>query len=226
MPHCNSYDIFCYLYNMESLEEAKESTKDLVTTRDYYAVSKGSHNGVVKRIRRDATRGEELESFRETLLRAADNQIATYSPYELAHHFVDYIDWNEANPLKKPQLIQKLGDTVDVPVGRPLSIKRFCMFLGISSSTYHKYKEKQSHANIIAVIDDAIYTNKYEGAAVNLFNTQIIMRDLGIGDSVTHVMDDRRKSVQELFPNIEDAQIIEETSPEEVRRINDNAHGN
>lgn len=181
----------------------------------------GSTNGIVKRIRANSTKEEQLDDLRENLLRVADNQIATYSPHELAEHFVDYIEWNNKNPLKKAQLIQKLGETVDVPVGRPLTIKRFCSFLGIASSTYHKYREKPTHKPIIEIIDDVIYTDKYEGAAVNLYNTQIIMRDLGLGDNVSVVLDDRKKSIAELFPNIEDAEIIEETSPEEVARINE-----
>lgn len=204
---------------MESLDDINKDNLP-VSTRSGRGLKPGSLNGVVSRLKKYATDDEYLETFRESLLRIADNQIATYSPQELAHHFVDYIEWNQENPLTKSQLIQKTSDIVEVPVGRPLTISAFCLFLGISTSTYHKYKEKPTHQEIMRIIDDAIYTHKFEGAAVNLFNTQIIMRDLGLNENVTHHMDDRRKAVAELFPDIEDAEIIPETTPEEIAAIN------
>lgn len=145
-----------------------------------------------------------------------------YYPDELLLAFEEYYAWNEANPLTRSTLVQKSGLIEEVPVGRPLSIGRFCMHIGISPNTFCKYKNEPEYHEIISIIINAINTQKYEGAAVGLFSAAIMIRDLGLSEQVTHVLDDKRKSVSELFPNIEDidAIVIEETSEAEIKALN------
>ena len=63
---------------------------------------------------------------------------------------------------------------------RPFTIVGLCIFLDISLETYYKYKRRKDFVEIIHKIDNIIYNQKFEGAAVGIFNHNIIARDLGL----------------------------------------------
>jgi len=143
-------------------------------------------------------------------------------PNELLEAFGKYYEWNEANPWYRHTLVQKTGFVEKIPVGRPLTIGGFCLHSGIAPNTYYQYAKHVDYLAVCEIIKTAIYTNKYEGAAVGVFSAAVMVRDLGLADSVSHTVEDNRKSVSELFP-VEDViceVIIEETSQLEIARIN------
>jgi len=145
-----------------------------------------------------------------------------FYPDELLDKFSEYWDWNEANPLVRHTLVQKTGLVEQVPLGRPLSINGFCLFAGMSPNTFCKYANEPEYKEIVDVIKNAIYTHKYERAAVGLFSAAIMIRDLGLSEQVTHIHEDKRKAVSDLFPDIEeiDAIVVEETTDAEIKAIN------
>jgi hypothetical protein len=65
----------------------------------------------------------------------------------------------------------------------PYTLVSFCHFLGVVTDTWHQWRAKREDLReAIAAIDEAIFDDKYEGAALNIFNAQIIGRDLGLAD--------------------------------------------
>lgn len=70
-----------------------------------------------------------------------------------------------------------------VPKPRAMTIQGLCLFIGISRETWSQYR-KQNHdfSDIVADAEDIIRTQKFEGAAANLFNPNIIARDLGLAE--------------------------------------------
>lgn len=66
---------------------------------------------------------------------------------------------------------------------RPFTIRGLCIFLDIDRVTYIEYRKHEDFSNVARKIDDIIYNQKFEGAAVGIFNHNIIARDLGLSDN-------------------------------------------
>lgn len=143
-------------------------------------------------------------------------------PHELLEAFGKYYLWNEANPWYRHTLVQKTGMVEKIPIGRPLSKGGFCLHAGMAPQTYWQYTKNPEYLTVCDIISNAIYTNKYEGASVGVFSAAVMIRDLGLADTISHTVEDNRKSVSELFP-IEDQiceVLIQETSQAEILQIN------
>lgn len=145
-----------------------------------------------------------------------DGQIAIYTPHELLEKFEEYSEYINNNPLHEAVLLQKNGDTVNVPKMRAMSVKAFCLYAGIGHSTFLGYEKRTGYINICAAIKDAIYCQKFEGAAAGLLNANLISRDLGLHDSVLHTVNDERKTVDELFPKQEEFDEVEIVQTKEL----------
>lgn len=133
-----------------------------------------------------------------------------YTPEQLANKFVEYIEWAKQNPLKKPIIDMRDGAHYEAKYIRVLTLRGFCIFMGISSNTYCNYERQLEYKDICDLIKDFIYNHKYEHAVVGIFNTLLVTRDLGISDStIVNIADVQKRSVNELFPKIEEILAIE-----------------
>lgn len=144
-----------------------------------------------------------------------------YTPKTLIDMYKEYYLYNQKNPIIKKVLGTK-NEIIDLPVDRPLSIKAFCLFAGISQSTFYQYAKDIDFIDVCNIIRDSVYTQKFELATVGVFNATIIVRDLGLNDVTVNVLDDRRKSVDELFPSEEelDKARISGRTIEETKLLN------
>jgi len=64
------------------------------------------------------------------------------------------------------------------------------LFLGIDENTwcrYRKYPEYERFHEVVARVDRIIYTQKFEGATLDLFNHNVITRDLQLSDTINNV---------------------------------------
>jgi len=68
----------------------------------------------------------------------------------------------------------------DVDLIMPFTIYGLCIFLDIDRVTYSEYRKHEDFSTIIRKVDDIIYNQKFSGAAVGIFNANIIARDLGL----------------------------------------------
>lgn len=104
----------------------------------------------------------------------------------------EYFEWCDANPWIKKELIKsgdKVGALVDVPTARPYTLTGLCIYLGVNTKYFHQFKlglsastkdEDKDFSNILEQIEQVIYSQKFDGAAVGAFNANIIARDLGL----------------------------------------------
>lgn len=110
------------------------------------------------------------------------------TPQELLDGAIAYFQWVDANPLLRNEVIKsgdQIGRQVSAEIGRPYTVGGLCMYLGISEQTFLNYSEAigyQEYFEVSAAIRQAIKTQKFEGAAVGIFNPAIIARDLGLVD--------------------------------------------
>ena len=106
-----------------------------------------------------------------------------YQPQELCDVAIEYFKWVEKNPLKEQKAFGN-GTILNLNKMRAMTIKGFCLFAGISSQTFDSYSKEETYLSITSYIRDVIYTQKLEGAAAGLLETNIIARELGLKEKV------------------------------------------
>jgi hypothetical protein len=106
------------------------------------------------------------------------------SPEDLWTACVEYFDWIEANPLYEDKLVTFQGMAKHEPCAkmRAMTISGLCIFLDISPKTWAEYREREDFTPITSRVDEIIRTQKFQGAAADLLNPNIIARDLGLAD--------------------------------------------
>lgn len=106
------------------------------------------------------------------------------SPEAIESACQDYFQWVDDNPLMVVELVKYQGQAtqVSVPKMRAMTIVGLCNFLDIGTSTWNDYKTKPDFSDITGRIEAIIYQQKFEGAAADMFNANIISRELGLAD--------------------------------------------
>lgn len=97
---------------------------------------------------------------------------------------LEYFEWVEDNPLMECRLIsfQGEGTLKEVPKMRAMTISGLSIFLGINHDTWKAWRKDKDFSAVTQEVDAIILTQKFEGAAADLLNANIISRDLGLSD--------------------------------------------
>lgn len=110
----------------------------------------------------------------------------------------EYFHWCDTHPWKRVEQSKSAGKpvkhkngkvsfppaTFELPTQRPYTLTGFALYVDASKNFWQEFK-KAGHEDFLGVIsriEDVIYTNKFEGAAVGAFNANIIARDIGLAD--------------------------------------------
>ncbi len=111
-----------------------------------------------------------------------------FTPEDLWEKALEYFQWVEDNPLWEVKSYMYMGEMLHdkIPKMRAMTISGFCLFSGINRSTFTHYTHKESYKEVCNTISEIIREQKFAGAAADLFNVQIIARDLGLKDSTVH----------------------------------------
>ena len=118
-------------------------------------------------------------------LRTTDGRDFEYSsPDELWAECVSYFEWVQSNPLKEQKAFHTNGQITKTNVTkmRAMTISGLCLFLGICEKTWANYRDRKDFLQVTTRAEKIIYTQKFEGAAADLLNPNIIARDLGLTD--------------------------------------------
>jgi hypothetical protein len=107
-----------------------------------------------------------------------------YTPEFLWDEFIDYSNWLEECPLYEIKVFCFKGEVtkVNVPKMRAMTLSGFCLFADIALNTFKNYRDIEDFLTVTHAIDEAIKSQKFEGAAAELLNPNIIARDLGLTD--------------------------------------------
>jgi hypothetical protein len=125
------------------------------------------------------------------------------TPEKMWEHFEGYV-LNEANnPMFKVEYVGKDGRIVKTPLETPITFEGFECFLAdkkiindlgdYSSNKDGRYSE---YATIITRIQKNCFVHNFKGAAVGLFNPNLIAKKLGLIDKVQNTIIE-----QPLFPD-------------------------
>ena len=109
-----------------------------------------------------------------------------YSPEALWREAVKYFEWVESNPLKEEKVFHAQGIITKAEVNkmRAMTINGFCLFADITYQTFLNYRDNKDFFEVVTRIEETIRSQKFEGAAADLLNPNIIARDLGLKDKV------------------------------------------
>ena len=105
----------------------------------------------------------------------------------------EYFEWCEQNPILKQDFKGKDADLVNYELDIPFTLTGLCLYLGTNQAYFRQFKDsltvesgkkqtqiQKDFSTVITRIEETIYTQKYNGAAVGIFNANIIARDLGL----------------------------------------------
>lgn len=105
----------------------------------------------------------------------------------------EYFQWCEDNPWNKVETTVKPHgtDTKTIPTERPFTMQGLCLYLDCNTKYFNNFKsslpeDEKDFNYIITRIEETVYKQKYEGAAVGAFNANIIARDLGLKEGLEH----------------------------------------
>lgn len=106
------------------------------------------------------------------------------SPQELLNCADEYFNWANEHPLKAGVVFHHKGSLTHGTVCkmRVFTLTGLCTFLGISPSTFENYRRDKEMQEATEIIDSIIKTQKFEGAAADLLNANLIARDLGLAE--------------------------------------------
>lgn len=117
--------------------------------------------------------------------RTSGNQVNAFaSPDDLWAAACEYFEWMENRPQYETRPFQYKGNVMlkQIPKRRPFTLRGLLTYLDISIYVWGVYKQSRGteFAFTCEQIENIIYQQKFEGAAVDLFNASIIARDLGL----------------------------------------------
>lgn len=110
------------------------------------------------------------------------------NPEAMKEACLEYFVWVEENPLWENKVAQFQGAPVDMPVAkmRAMTVESLCIFLDISHKTWREYAQRADFIQVTEWAEQVIRSQKFAGAAADLFNANIIARDLGLKDESKH----------------------------------------
>ena len=125
-----------------------------------------------------------MSTYRERLSRTRRDKVHL-TPQDFLDDCAEYFDWCEEHPLLEDKLFQFQGDVVRDSVSkvRPFTKKGLLNHVGLAESRYNSYKEQgREWSDAVELVEQFIYTQKFENAAAGLLNASIISRDLGLAE--------------------------------------------
>jgi hypothetical protein len=110
------------------------------------------------------------------------------TPEDLWSACCAYFEWVDKHPLKEAKPFSYEGKITIARVDkmRAMTIGGLCLFLGITRTTWKEYGDREDFSAIVTRAEEIIRTQKFEGAAAELLNPNIIARDLGLADKSEH----------------------------------------
>lgn len=108
------------------------------------------------------------------------------TPEDFLAAVVEYFQWSDANPLKE-ETVGFFQGTVcrgDASKLRAFSKQALATYLGMPVSRLDSYKARKEPAwrEVIELIEQVIYEQKFSAAAAGLLNSNIMTRDLGLSE--------------------------------------------
>jgi hypothetical protein len=126
------------------------------------------------------------------------------SPPVLLEACVEYFEEWDKRIWVKEDWVGKDAILVKRKTIAPYTLTSLYTFLDITAQTWKDYRGREGFLEITTRVEQIMFTQKFEGAAVGAFNPNIIARDLGLKEISETTVNDNRKSAAALFPTEEE----------------------
>lgn len=108
------------------------------------------------------------------------------TPLDFLEAAVSYFEWAENTPLQQEEIkvVDKEVVRVNLNKVKAFSKTGLAQYLGMPVSRLDSYKHRKdpSWGEVVALIEETIYNQKFENAAAGLLNSSLISRELGLSD--------------------------------------------
>jgi hypothetical protein len=134
----------------------------------------------------------------------------------------EYFEYTSERKWEKKDWVGKDAMEVIRETDTPFTLAGLCLYIGCSRSYFTNFKKicSEDFLTVITRIEDIIFTQKFEGAAVGAYNANIIARDLGLVDK-TELKGDIKTQKQDLT-ELTDEELNNLAIA--VEKLNNNAH--
>lgn len=125
------------------------------------------------------TRGPKFRFWRKPLQRTTDAD-----PDSLHAAAVEYFDWAHDTPLEVARPFAYQGDSWDhiSKKHRIFSLDGLLIHCGLGRARWEELREDEGFSYLIEWCETVIRTQKFELAAADLVNANLVIRDLGLAD--------------------------------------------
>lgn len=114
----------------------------------------------------------------------------------------EYFEWCEQNPLYESKAFAYQGfiTKTTLPKMRAMTLSGLCFYLSCNEQYFKTFKAQlpegeKDFNTVIAEIETVIYNQKFQGAAADLLNANIIARDLCLADKTENKHDVTLKQI-------------------------------
>jgi len=97
---------------------------------------------------------------------------------------LEYFEDTDKNPLYECKSYMYQGEIIHdfVPKMRAMTISGLCIFLGVGKDAWADYRKNPDFSAVCESVEEAIRTQKLQGAAADMLNASIIAREIGLAD--------------------------------------------
>ena len=145
------------------------------------------------------------------------------TPEKLWEYFKSYVQFERDNPMNKVEYAGKDGIERNTKLETPITFEGFECYLAdqdviddLGDYSSNKDERYTDYATIITRIRKNCFVHNYKGAAVGLFNANLIARKLGIADSTKNENENTNILTGKLSVNVISTGIRIATSENEV----------
>lgn len=95
----------------------------------------------------------------------------------------EYFDWVKDNPIKvkRTSVYQGKAFTYEEELPRAMLLTQLCRFIGVSMETWNQWRKTRNDlSEVMSWAESGIFEQKLQGAAVDIFNGNIIAQELGL----------------------------------------------
>lgn len=107
------------------------------------------------------------------------------SPETLWDACVEYFEYTDSRKWNKVDYKGSNVERVEIPTDTPYTLSGLRIFLDIDFQTWINYRSKEGYEDFFDItrkVEEIIYTQKFEGATVGVYNASIVARDLGLAE--------------------------------------------
>lgn len=105
------------------------------------------------------------------------------SPTILWEACCEYFEATDARKWVKKDWVGKDAIPVERETSTPYTLSGLYVFLDIDRTTWDLYRKREDFISVVTRVQDIMFAQKFEGAAVGAYNSSIIARDLGLKES-------------------------------------------